>query len=435
MSVFACDYNESTTVYLVDTPGFDDTNRTDTEVLRTLANWLTDSYVKQVKLNGMIYLHRITDPKMQGAAKRNLFMFQKLCGKDALKNIVLATTMWELVDPTIGDRREKQLTDNPDFWGWMHEKGSQIVRHQNSRESARRIVDIFASHNTTKQKVDLGIQKEMVRDGKTLNETTAGIELDKELAKERAKFMKELDEIKMDMDETLKKRDKESTAMLDDQRREMDRKVKRLDQERDELKISMERLHKLKLAEMEERFEASRIESQRAQAALEEQAQEQARKHQEALDAAEQRRKDDEAKWRKEMEEREARMRREREKSEAAAKKREKEAEKRLRHLAKESELLSNLRSKPGGENRTDEFVSLTLHGDDFYWCGPAHDIWCVARSLFLSRVFNKSNQRVNPGKHAGLSRSRTMTKGGTATWRLVKETVGIATFMMSTLR
>lgn len=365
-------------MYLVDTPGFDDTNRTDTEVLRTLADWLTDSYIHQIKLNGIIYLHRITEMRMQGAAERNLFMFRKLCGNDALKNIVLATTMWELVDPDVGDKREKHLIDNPEFWGWMHENGSQITRHQNSRDSALRIVDIFASRDTTKQKVDLGIQREMVKHGKTLDQTDAGIELDKELAKERAKFLERLGSIKAGMEETLKKRDKESTARLEEQKREMDRKLKRLDHERDELKISMERLHMIKLAEMERRLEDSRCENQKAQVAFEQRVQEQAKEYKAALDAATQQRKDDEAKYRKELDEREARMRREREASEAAARKREEEAEQRLKNLTLESASLSKMPSQPRVKNRTNEFVSLTLDGIEYYWCGPALQSWCV---------------------------------------------------------
>lgn len=113
--MYSCDYNQSITVYLIDTPGFDDTNRTDAAVLRALADWLTHSFIKAIKLNGVIY--RITDLRMLGAAKRYLYMFRKLCGEDALTNVVLATTMWELIDPVVGAKREKELINGPDLWG------------------------------------------------------------------------------------------------------------------------------------------------------------------------------------------------------------------------------------------------------------------------------------------------------------------------------
>ena len=40
-------------------------------------------------LGGMIFLHRIFDPRMEGSAKRNPFMFQKLC---SFTQIILAIT-------------------------------------------------------------------------------------------------------------------------------------------------------------------------------------------------------------------------------------------------------------------------------------------------------------------------------------------------------
>lgn len=83
----------------------------------------------EVRLNGIIYLHRITDVRMQGSAKKNLLMFKQLCGPDALKNVVLATTMWSLVNPTDGQAREKELISTPEFWGWMLQKGSRVERH------------------------------------------------------------------------------------------------------------------------------------------------------------------------------------------------------------------------------------------------------------------------------------------------------------------
>jgi hypothetical protein len=46
---------------IVDTPGFNDTYRSDNEVLKELADWLLKSYQDGVKINGIIYLHRISD--------------------------------------------------------------------------------------------------------------------------------------------------------------------------------------------------------------------------------------------------------------------------------------------------------------------------------------------------------------------------------------
>jgi hypothetical protein len=129
VTVYPCTIDAKTTVYLVDTPGFDDTNRSDTEVLRELASWLTRSYTANITLSGIIYLHKISDNRMQGSAKRNLYMFKKLCGDSALKNVILGTTMWDKVSETEGIARERELTSTPDFWGWMMDQGSRVFRH------------------------------------------------------------------------------------------------------------------------------------------------------------------------------------------------------------------------------------------------------------------------------------------------------------------
>jgi GTP-binding protein EngB required for normal cell division len=129
VTVYPCTVDAETTVYLVDTPGFDDTNRSDTEVLRELATWLADSYTAKINLSGIIYLHRISDIRMQGSAKKNLYMFKKLCGNNALKNVILGTTMWDKVSETEGTARELELTSTSDFWGWMVSQGSRVYRH------------------------------------------------------------------------------------------------------------------------------------------------------------------------------------------------------------------------------------------------------------------------------------------------------------------
>lgn len=92
--MYAYEFSSKKTVYLIDTPGFDDTSRSDIDVLREIAGWLTASYSNRVFPHGIIYLHRISDVRMQGSAKKNLLMFKKLCGDDALRKVVLTTTIW-----------------------------------------------------------------------------------------------------------------------------------------------------------------------------------------------------------------------------------------------------------------------------------------------------------------------------------------------------
>lgn len=73
-------------------------------------------------LHGIVYLHRITNVPMHGSAKKNLLMLKKLCGDDALRKVVLTTTMWDKVPNREAEDREQQLVDTPEFWGFMVSK-------------------------------------------------------------------------------------------------------------------------------------------------------------------------------------------------------------------------------------------------------------------------------------------------------------------------
>jgi len=96
-------------VVFVDTPGFDDTHKSDVEILTMIADWLNTTYKRNIKLSGLLYFHRISDNRMAGTPLKNLRMFQELCGHNALRNIILTTTMWLDVEEELGSVREKEL--------------------------------------------------------------------------------------------------------------------------------------------------------------------------------------------------------------------------------------------------------------------------------------------------------------------------------------
>ncbi|KAL2836886.1 hypothetical protein BJY01DRAFT_251765 [Aspergillus pseudoustus] len=244
VQVYRCKHSGAVNIWLVDTPGFDDTHRSDTEVLREIAEWLSVSFSSNnVILNGMIYLHRITDIRMQGSAMKNLFMFKKLCGRDALKNVILTTTMWEQVGKDDGERREQELIRTSEFWGEMILRGAQVKRHHNTDESAWRLVDIFAATDSTKQKEVLNIQTEMVVERKPLGETDAGLELENSLIQERKKWSRELKETREMMREALAAKDKESVELLLRTEAKMNEKIEQVERAREQLKADMQKMH------------------------------------------------------------------------------------------------------------------------------------------------------------------------------------------------
>jgi hypothetical protein len=106
-----------------------------------------------MKIGGVIYLYEISQTRMLGSARKNLAMFRKLCGEDALKKVVLGTTKWGEITDDVGQRREQQLRDN--FWKEMIDEGSQMRRFLNTPESAWEMVSIilqnFAKHIVPKE--------------------------------------------------------------------------------------------------------------------------------------------------------------------------------------------------------------------------------------------------------------------------------------------
>jgi len=134
---------------LVDTPGFDDTNKSDLEILQMVSDWLKKIYQKEINLAGIIYLHRITDNRMAGTPHRNLRMFGELCGDHAVQKVVLVTTMWDKIqkDTSAPVRREKELFEN--YWKTMINFGASTARFLNSADSAWKIVDLILEQHKT----------------------------------------------------------------------------------------------------------------------------------------------------------------------------------------------------------------------------------------------------------------------------------------------
>ena len=156
---------------IVDTPGFNDTYNTEFQVLTKLADWLGSVYRDGRKLTGLIYLHSIAKSRMTGTSKLNLSMFQKICGEESYQNLVLCTTFWDSVDQSVGEKRESQLLERMDHWGGMIQKGAMTERiHDYSDPTSRHVLLRFAE----KKEVVLTIQKEMVDDNQTLEQTAAG---------------------------------------------------------------------------------------------------------------------------------------------------------------------------------------------------------------------------------------------------------------------
>ncbi|KAF9449530.1 hypothetical protein P691DRAFT_758999 [Macrolepiota fuliginosa MF-IS2] len=130
-------------VVLVDTPGSDDTCRSDLDVLKLISRWLEKTYGDDVKLAGIIYLHRITDNRIACTPFRDLNKFLQLYGEGAFKKVIISTTMWQDSNEEVGGAQETKLVRN--CWAEMIIRGSRTARFMNNQQSAWNILNLFAT--------------------------------------------------------------------------------------------------------------------------------------------------------------------------------------------------------------------------------------------------------------------------------------------------
>jgi len=125
----------------------------------------------------IVYLHRISNPRMEGSALRNLRMFRKLCGDEFVNNVILGTTFWDVVDEETGAAREDELLQTDRFFKDMKERGCEIVRISDDRNTCLELLSQFAAKPPTV----LRIQQELF-EGISLAETAAASAVSQELA-------------------------------------------------------------------------------------------------------------------------------------------------------------------------------------------------------------------------------------------------------------
>ncbi|KAI0971883.1 hypothetical protein F4678DRAFT_80149 [Xylaria arbuscula] len=202
---------------------------------------------------------------MQMSSWRSLRALRNVCGNDALKNVYLATTMWEkLATEAEGVEREGLLLE-PKYWGDMAKKGCKIHRLQNNAKSAlalvRRVID-------GSRPIVLQIQRELVDEAKDFDETDAGRELKSELIREREKFQAEKEDMLRDLEE--KRLWREETAKklesLEEQVHKKNADIENLQStfENAGKEITRERMQEKETYEMEKKALVKEIEMRRA---------------------------------------------------------------------------------------------------------------------------------------------------------------------------
>jgi len=219
-------------VALIDTPGFDDTTVSDTDILKMIGSFLATTYEQGHTLAGVLYFHRISDFRVGGISTRNFKMFRKLCGDTTLRNVVVVTNMWGEVDPRVGNAREAELIRDDLFFKPVLEKGAKMARHENTIPSAEKIIRLVLDNHP----LPLRIQEELVDEKLDISETGAGEELNQELNAQIRKHQQEMRELREEMEQAMRDRDEETRRELGIETRKMQSEIERLENDINKLR-------------------------------------------------------------------------------------------------------------------------------------------------------------------------------------------------------
>jgi len=195
-------------------------------------------------------MHRILDNRFGGISTRNFRMFRKICGEDTLSSVVIATTMWDQVDETIGGRREEELSTKEVFFKAAVDKGARLLRHSNDIQSARSIVNSIVQRH--RAPITLQIQDELSR-GLDISETKAGAELRQEIFEQMERHREEIKGIMLEIQEANRNRDEQSRQELAHEREKIERLILRMQED----SASLSEGYRDALSKLEERLRLS----------------------------------------------------------------------------------------------------------------------------------------------------------------------------------
>ncbi|KAG6335700.1 hypothetical protein ID866_3380 [Astraeus odoratus] len=194
-----CVIGNFTNVVLVDTPNFG-TGKSASQTLEIISKKICR---KEVLPASILYFHRITDNRMAGTPLRSLKIFRKLCGNNDLARIMsqinLVTTMWDEVDEEVGKERLEELERK--YWSTFIARGSTTFRHQNTPESARKLLQAVICKSVPQRHLHLQLEIAILK--KDLEESNEGQELCnnlEQLAEKQFQVLRKLQAVRGDPD-------------------------------------------------------------------------------------------------------------------------------------------------------------------------------------------------------------------------------------------
>lgn len=268
-------------IYLLDTPGFNDTKRSDIDTLGILAAYLGASYSNGVKIHGIILLHPINVNRMSGSSVRDINMTMAMCGFQLYRNLAIVTTMWpgslNYHERAAAERREGEILRDESFFGSLVNREAIAFRHNENgyreitaeRRSAQRIVAHLINQADIYPPEVLQLQREVVDQKKRLGETEAGMAIGQQLHRIRQEHALELQRLKSELQDQLAKKDTYYANVIRELKSEMYKKIEKSEEEKKALTREIQDLvlkedssWKKKIEEMTQQLRSKRIQKE-----------------------------------------------------------------------------------------------------------------------------------------------------------------------------
>jgi DNA repair exonuclease SbcCD ATPase subunit len=183
---------------------------TDGEVLCLISKWLNDTYQHGMLLTGIILLQPVDGIRAYGSEVGRTRLFRQICGQDAFGNVLIGTTMWsKLKDRNDSLKRVEQRKKSGDFWANLVSKGARLEEHQDTTESAHRIIRMLMD----KSKKPLQLQEELARAGGRVSGTSTAKQLYEDISMVSSEKQEKLDKIFEEM-RSIRKNNEEYQAEI-----------------------------------------------------------------------------------------------------------------------------------------------------------------------------------------------------------------------------
>lgn len=180
VDVHSFSHAEGQRIFLVDTPGFDDSYCSDVDILGHISHVLLALDNMKLKLAGVIFMQDIqAQIRMTASARRQLDVFKAICGQSAYPHVVCVTSMWNCMSFSASEAAEKRmerLRSDPNYWEPIIMGGGITMKWFGEIESALTITGHIVEKARGVENVFLNLQSELLRQGKYtyIERTTAG---------------------------------------------------------------------------------------------------------------------------------------------------------------------------------------------------------------------------------------------------------------------